>query len=261
MHAWIRCVCLLLAGMVPVPARAVDLAEAAAKLDALRLPDRSFAARFETSAQARTGGKQVVTSFDLYARRTSQEAGATFEVVLQARLPAADAGKRVLFTREGCWMQDPKAKRPVKVPAQQLWSQGSVSDSLTWSLSRDFVAADGGPDTLELEGGAGRIACHRVDFTPRPGAAFAASPVSYWLDSGGNPLQAVHTIAAGRPWRTVQFTVFQNMLGARRPVTMRSFSRNERLVVHLDDCRPFEVPVAWTSPDSFGTAALPQPGA
>lgn len=24
--------------------------------------------------------------------------------------------------------------------------------------------------------------------------------------------------------------------------------------------RPFEVPAAWTSPDSFGIAALPQPG-
>lgn len=252
--------CFVFAGMLPVPALALDLAEAAAKLDALRLPDRSFAARFETSAQARTGTKHEDSSFDLYARRTSQEACATFEVVLQARLPAADAGKRILFTRQGCWMQDPKAKRPVKVPAQQLWSQGSVSDSLTWSLARDFVASDGGPDTLELEGGAGRVACHRVDFTPRPGAAFAASPVSYWLDPGGNPLQAVHTIGGGRPWRTVQFIVFQNMLGVRRPVTMRSFSRNERLVVHLDDCRAFEVPAAWTSPDSFGSAALPPPG-
>jgi len=226
-------------------------------LDEMRLPGRSFAVRVNIAAEVRLGKAAEAWAFDLFARRTAESAGATFDVVLHSLEPAADRGKRILFTRQGCWLHDPKAKRPVKVPAQQLWSQGSVTDMLTWSLARDFVATDGGLETLTLEGGTTPVTCHRYDFIPRPGAAFASGPMRYWLDAKGAPLQAVHLTAIGKPWRTVRFVEFQEVLGTRRPVTFGTWSRSQVCRITLSAHRAVKLPPAATDPETFGTATLP----
>ena len=232
-------------------------AEAAARLDALRLPAASFSARLDVATQDRAGGKKESWTFDLFARKTSSQRDATFDVLLRCAEPAADLGKRLLFTREGCWMQDPKAKRPVKVPAQQMWAQGSVADSLTWSLARDFEAADAGPDTLDLENQQARVASHCYEFTPRPSAAFAAGRMKWWLDDRGLALQSEHAIGGNRLVRTVQFTGYAEVLGGRHPVAMRTFARNEKCEITLSGHRALDVPAAWTDPAGFGTAGLP----
>ena len=234
-----------------------DAPAVAAALDAMRLPGRSFCARMVVTAEPRRGKAEERWAFDLYARPVAEGRDATFDVVLHALEPEADRGKRILFTRQACWLRDPKAKRPVKIAAQQLWSQGSVSDLLTWSLARDFTVADGGAETIVPEGGEAQVACRRYDFTPRPDAAFASGPMRYWLDAKGLPVQLVHLTASGKPWRTVRYVRFQEVLGARRPVAFDTRARAQVFHITLDSYRAVTIPPACVGPDSFGDAPVP----
>ena len=156
-------------------------------------------------------------------------------------------------------MQDPKAKRPVKVPAQQMWAQGSVADSLTWSMAKDFDGTDAGTATLELEEQKGQVDCRCYEFVPKPSAAFAAGRMKWWLDARGNALQSEHMIGGNHLVRTVQFTGFADVLGGRHPVAMRTFARNEKCVITLSRHQALDVPAAWTGPATFGAADLPAP--
>ncbi len=249
-----RAACLLATALA---VRAADPGAVAAALDAMRLPGRSFAARLTAVAEPRRGRPPASWAFDLYARRSAAAGGATFDVLMHGLEPAADRGKRILFTRAGCWLHDPKARRPVKVPARQLWSQGVVTDLLTWSLARDFTAADGGLEEIVPPGEAAPVRCHRYDFAPRPGAAFACSPLRYWLDAGGMPVQAAFLTAGGRPWRTVRFTGFRQVLGARRPAAFRVASPAEAWRISLGAQRAVTVPAACVDPLTFAAARLP----
>jgi len=226
-----------------------------ALLDESRIPDQSFTATVEIRQTARQNAAvkvSVYRSFNL----CDEEAGTGISTLLLCLQPRNDAGKRVLVLKDACWFHDPRAKRPTRLAAGQLWSQPTATDSPNWRLSRDFSASSAGQENLACGDGRTRT-CTVLDFTPHAPSSPAPARMRFWVDEEGRYWKVEHFTRSGKLFRTIEVLRYENLLGSMRVASQRITSGPEVAEVTLSEVRASRLPPEWFDPDRFSGVELP----
>lgn len=239
-------VAVLIAGAV----RAIAAPSLVDRLDDTRIPKGSFTATIEIRQTPGIGRGTKVSVYRSFTRRESQADEAVSTLLLCVQ-PGIDAGKRVLLLKDSCWFHDPRAKRPTRIAAGQLWSQPTATDSPNWRLSRDFAATVSGRESL-ICGDGRRRECTVLDFSPLAPSSPAPSRMRYWVDEEGLYWKVQHFTRSGRLFRTIEVLRYEQLLGAKRVASQRITSGPEVAVVTLTQVRAERLPPEWFAANAFG---------
>lgn len=216
-------------------------------LDDRRIPKKSFSTTVEIRHSAKSAEPPVVSVFR--SRSRIAEDG-TISTLLLCTQPAKDAGKRVLLRGDGCWFFDPRAKRPTRISAGQVWSQPTATDSLNWRLARDFTFAPAGRESIPCADGRTR-ACAVMDFTPKEKSLPAPARMRYWADDEGRFWRVQHFTSSGKAAKTIEILRYSNVLGAEHVTALRITSGPETAEVRISDFAADSTPAGEFEPHRF----------
>lgn len=221
------------------------------KLDAMRLPAGDFAARVIVR-QTKSGSSEATEStFRQFSRvRTDSGGRSNIDTLLVCDAPARDAGKLILLTPDGCWLQTPQARRPARVTAQQVATHALLADWVNWRFADDFDHIHAGSESITISGVA--HACSVLDFTPKPAVKNRAAFMRCWVDAGGRLWKAEIYSASRRLMRTILVTRYESLLGVERASRIQLEARGETEEVIWENVKRQTSP-----PDYFESAKLP----
>lgn len=216
-------------------------------LDERRIPKAPFSATVEIRHSAKSAAPPVVSVF---RSRSHIAQDGTIATLLLCTQPAKDVGKRVLLRGDGCWFFDPRAKRPTRISAGQVWSQPTATDSPNWRLARDFTFAPAGRESISCADGRTR-ACAVMDFTPKDKSLPAPARMRYWADDEGRFWRVQHFTSSGKAAKTIDILRYAKVLGAEHVTGLRITSGPDTAEVTISDFAADSTPAEGFEPHRF----------
>ena len=226
------------------------------KLDAMRLPAGDFSARVVVR-QSKSGSTDISESIFRQFTRVRTDAGSrsNIDTLLACDSPARDAGKLILLTPAGCWLQTPQARRPARVTAQQVATHALLADWVNWRFADDFDHTHAGSESITSTGDA--HACTVLDFTPKPAIKNRAAFMRCWVDASGRLWKAEIYSASRRLMRTVLITRYESLLGVERASRIQLEARGEIEEVLWENVKRQASPPDYFDPDKLPSVLAP----
>ncbi|MFZ4764591.1 MAG: outer membrane lipoprotein-sorting protein [Roseimicrobium sp.] len=228
-------------------------AELLERVDRTLRPSKSFTVTIEATTYK---DRSAVGSITVHALVRVPATTAPPDLLATLTAPESERGKMYLRKTDGLWFYDPKAKRPVRISAQQrLYGQASLDDFMSTDLRSDYAPKLEADETVNDSAGQAR-SCQKLRLTAlRKSAPYAA--ITLWVDRDNHQaVKATCFAAAGRPLRTVYYGKFRGFLGSARPTEVQLVDEVRPGTVtqlRFSDFDERDMPEAW-----FDPAQLPQ---
>lgn len=241
--AWLPCI----AGGIYQASACAETSQLVARIDRIRIPSQGFTASLEIRQLARRSQEAQTSVFKVYSRVSDSGTRQKTSTLMVCTAPPKDAGKRILFLGRDCWFCDPKAKRPSRISAGQIWSQPTSFDSGNWRLTDDFTASVVGTETIACGDGKPGT-CQVIDFTPKDKSFPGPARMRYWVDESGRYWRVEHFTAGGRLFKTIDNFRFQTVQGSARLAGMRIRTSEDTAEASFSNIVFRTLPAEWFDP-------------